>query len=83
MRELKKTLGPSVSPQKLWLCEDIAKTEALLDGVDFYLNQLASPIAKGRPRPALEIRLRLAAHIKDSLSKLGLDKVRRRRNPWS
>lgn len=82
VKELKRALWPDVSPQKLWMVEDIAKTEVILDGVDFYLSTLVSPISKGRPRPALDIRLRLSAHIKDSLAKLGLDKVRRKRNPW-
>jgi hypothetical protein len=58
------------------------ETEMILDGVDVYLSQLVSPISKGRPRPALDIRLRLAAHIKDNLSKPGLDKIQRHRNPW-
>ena len=83
-KELKKALGSEISPQKAWIVEDIARTETLLDGVDVYLSQLASPISKGRPRPALDIRLRLAAHIKDSLAKLGLglDKVKKTRSPW-
>jgi hypothetical protein len=82
-KELKRALGPAISPQKAWLCEDIAKTEVILDGVDVYLAQVTSPLARGHARPALAIRLRLAAHIKDSLSKLGLDKVCRKRSPWS
>lgn len=48
------------------------ESELILDGVDVYLSQLVSPISKGRPRPAVDIRLRLATHIKDNLSKLGI-----------
>jgi len=82
VRELRKALGRELSPQKEWLITDIARTEALLDGVDVYLNQLASPISKGRPRPALAVRLELARHIRDGLMKLGLDRVKRKRGPF-
>ena len=82
VKELKKAQGPDISPQKAWIVEDIARTEVILDGVDVYLNQLARPLAEGHPHPALDIRLRLAAHIKDNLSKLGHERVKRKRSPW-
>lgn len=81
IKELKRALGSTLSPQKEWIITDVARCEQLLDRVDFYLSQV-NPIARGKPRPALEIRLKLSDHIKDSLARLGLEKAKPKKNPW-
>lgn len=82
--EYRRALGREISPQKLTLLTDIARTEVLLlEPLDLYLSRLSGPISKGRPRPAVLLRLQLANHIKDGLMKVGLGKVKRIKSPWA
>jgi hypothetical protein len=73
----------NVSPQKLALITDIARTEVLLlTPLDLYLSTLSGPIAKGRVRAGAELRLKLGNYIMERLVALGLERVKKRARLW-
>jgi hypothetical protein len=46
--------------------------------LDNYLMQLKSLVRKGKPHPVLDIRTKLAAHLRENLKALGLQRRAKR-----
>ena len=70
-------LGGDPSPQQMVLIRDTAKNLFYVGLIDSYLSGLVSVVYKGRVKPVLIERTRLAAHVRDNLRVLGLNRVAR------
>lgn len=74
-RELAVALGGDPSPQEKAIIADTVKTLLYIGSLDAYLTQLKTLVHKGRVRPALIERTRLAGHLRENLKSLGLKRV--------
>ncbi len=76
-RELVSSLGGDPSPQERAIIGDTVKNMLYVGSLDAYLMQLKSLVRKGRVHPVVDVRTRLAAHVRENLKTLGLKRVPR------
>jgi hypothetical protein len=73
--ELVSALGGDPSPQQQAIINDTVKVMLYVGSLDGYLMGLKSLVRKGRCHPVVEMRTRLAAHLRENLKTLGLKRV--------
>jgi hypothetical protein len=73
-QELVTALGGDPSPQEQAIISDSVKNMLYIASLDNYLMQLKSLVRKGRPHPVLDMRTKLAAHLRENLKALGLQR---------
>lgn len=73
-QELITALGGDPSPQEQAIIADAVKNMLYIASLDNYLMGLKSLVRKGRPHPVLDIRTKLAAHLREDLKTLGLQR---------
>ena len=76
-RELVSALGGDPSPQERAIIGDTVKNMLYVGSLDAYLMSLKSLVRKGRVHPVVDVRTRLAAHVRENLKTLGLKRVPR------
>jgi hypothetical protein len=77
-QELVSALGGDPSPQERAIIADSVKNALYVASLDNYLMGLKSLVRKGRPHPVLDIRTKLAAHLRENLKALGLQRRMKR-----
>jgi hypothetical protein len=77
-QELISSLGGDPSPQEQAIIADSVKNMLYVASLDNYLMQLKSLVRKGRPHPVLDMRTKLAAHLRENLKALGLHRRTKR-----
>jgi hypothetical protein len=77
-QELVIALGGDPSPQERAIISDSVKNMLYIASLDNYLMQLKSLVRKGRPHPVLDISTKLAAHLRENLKALGLQRRAKR-----
>ena len=77
-QELVTALGGDPSPQEQAIISDSVKNMLYIASLDNYLMQLKSLVRKGKPHPVLDIRTKLAAHLRENLKALGLHRRTKR-----
>src|SRR5438128_7012358 len=73
-QELTQALGDDVSPQQAAIINDTVKTMLYLGSLDRYLSGLKSLVRRGKVHAVLGERTRLAAHLRENLRTLGLQR---------
>src|ERR671919_459684 len=73
-QELITDLGGDPSLQEQAIIADAVKNMLYIGSLDHYLMELRSLVRKGRPHPVLAIRTQLAAHLREDLKVLGLQR---------
>ena len=81
IREWSKALGASLSPQKGALLREAAEIEAVLAQPLTAHLATVRIVRRGKVDPAVELRLRLSSQLRDLLTAVGLDKVKRQPRP--
>ncbi len=76
-RELVSALSGDPSPQERAIIGDTVKNMLYVGSLDAYLMSLKSLVRKGRVHPVVDVRTRLAAHVRENLKTLGLKRVPR------
>ena len=76
-RELISALGGDPSPQERVIIADTVKTMLYVGSLDAYLMKLKNLVRKGRVHPVVDVRTRLAVHVRENLKTLGLKRVPR------
>ena len=83
VRAYSKALGTSLSPQKASLLREAATLEVVLsEPLTIHLASVKHVVRKGKVNPAVELRLRLSSQLRDLLTAVGLDKVKRQVVPF-
>ena len=77
-QELISSLGGDPSPQEQAIIANSVKNMLSVASLDNYLMQLKSLVRKGRPHPVLDMRTKLAAHLRENLKALGLHRRTKR-----
>jgi hypothetical protein len=73
-QELVTALGGDPSPQEQAIISDAIKNMLYIGSLDRYLMGLKSIVRKGRAHPVLATRTQLAAHLREDLKVLGLQR---------
>ncbi len=76
-QELVSALGSDPSPQERIIIADTVKNLLYIGSLDAYLAGLKHLVRKGRVHPVLDIRTKLAAHLRENLKTLGLERKTR------
>ena len=76
-QELVSALGGDPSPQERAIIADTVKNMLYVGSLDAYLIGLESLVRKGKVHPVVDVRTRLAAHLRENLKTLGLKRVAR------
>jgi len=77
-QELVIALGGDPSPQERAIISDSVKNMLYIASLDNYLMKLKSLVRKGRPHPVLDMRTKLAAHLRENLKSIGLQRRAKR-----
>ena len=73
--QLVTALGGDPSPQERAIIADTIKVMLYVGSLDVYLMELKSLVRKGRPHPVLDMRSKLASHVRENLKTLGLKRA--------